>query len=390
MKDASDRPLVGRLLTRKRVLVLLGSLTVLLVVTNLGIGWYFSNVLYEEAFAVKQDEPEYNLTASAVGEGLVRLEQGPEGGEWTLPGRWGIVWDGGNGMVGEITVEADDHLVRRFTLAAGAPPQSAPAAVLSDVYPADPRSFLGVAYEEVQYETPLGKQDAWQLEGAGGTWALFVHGQRDGPQEGLPVLVVLSELGIPSLSLTYRNDAGQPMDPSGRYQYGVTEWQDLHAAVEYALSQPQAKDVVLLGNSMGGAIITKFLYESPLADKVRGIVLDSPALDFNAAVDQGARERSLPGFVTATAKWVASLRFGVDWDAVNHLKDADRLDVPILLVHCAQDGRVPIETSDELAEQRADLVSYSVYHEGGHADAWYVDSARYERELEEFLLSVTR
>ncbi len=390
MKGASDRPPLARLLTRKRVLVLLGGLILLLVVTNFGIGWYFSNVLHEEAFAVRQDEPEYNLTASAAGEGLIRLEQGPAGGEWTLPGRWGIVWDGGNGMVGEIMVEADDHLVRRFTLAAGAPPQSAPAVVLSDVYPADPSSFLGISYEEVEYEAPLGKQDAWQIEGTGGTWALFVHGQRDGPHEGLPVLRVLSELGLPSLLLTYRNDPGQPVDPSGRYQYGLTEWHDLHAAVEYALSQPGATDVVLLGNSMGGAIITKFLYESPLADKVKGIVLDSPALDFSAAVDKGARERNLPGFVTATAKWMASLRFGVDWDAVNHLRDADRLDVPILLVHCAQDTRVPIETSDGLAEQRADLVSYSVYHEGGHADAWYVDAARYESELEEFLLSVTR
>ena len=390
MNDASDRPLLGRLLTRKRVLVLLGSLTVLLLVTNLGIGWYFSNVLHEEAFAVKQDEPEYNLTASAVGEGLVRLEQGPVDGEWTLPGRWGIVWEGGNGMVGEIMERADDSLVRRFTLVAGAPPQSAPAAVLSDVYPADPSSFLGIAYEQVQYETPLGKQDAWKIEGGGSTWALFVHGQRDGPHEGLPVLKVLSELGLPSLLLTYRNDSGQPVDPSGRYQYGLTEWQDLHAAVEYALSQPGATDIVLLGNSMGGAIITKFLYESPLADKVKGIMLDSPALNFGAAVDKGARERNLPGFVTATAKWVASLRFGIDWDAVNHLRDADRLDVPILLVHCAQDARVPIETSEELADRRPDLVSYSVYHQGGHADAWYVDAARYERELEGFLLSVTR
>ena len=378
-----------RLLTRKRVLVPLISLMLLLVVLIFGIGWYFSGVLNYEGLVIREDEREFDLIATVVGEGQIRLEQGPDGGEWTWPGKWGIVWDGGNGMVGDITEEANDSIVRRFTLAAGDPPQSSPATLLSDVYPADPLLYLGIDYEEVQYDAPLGRQDAWRIEGDSGTWAVFVHGQRDGPEEGIPVLTVLHELAMPSLLITYRNDKGQPVDPSDRYQYGLTEWQDLHAAVEDALSQPGATDVVLIGNSMGGAIIIKFLYESPLAGKVKAIVLDSPVLDFSAPVDSGARERNLPGFITATAKWVTTLRFDVDWDALDYLKDVDRLSAPILLVHCTQDERIPIDTSDELAEQRPDLVKYSVYPECGHPDAWYVDSARYERELKEFLLSVS-
>jgi pimeloyl-ACP methyl ester carboxylesterase len=372
------------------VFVPLISVFFLLAVLNFGVAWYYSGVLNDLALAVGEDKIEYDLIASAVGEGLVKLEKGPDDGEWKLPGKWGLSWDGGSGMIGDVVEYEGDNLVRRFMMADGDPPRSAPAFVSDDIYPNDPYLAFGIKYEEVEYETPLGRQDAWRFEGDDDTWAVFVHGHRGIPGDGLASLPVLHDLGIPALFITYRNDKGQPQDPSGIYQYGLTEWQDLHAAVEYALSQPGARDVVLIGHSMGGGIVVKFLYESPLASSVTGAVMDSPVMDFKAPVDLGARERNLPGFVTATVKWIATLRFGLDWDAMDYLKDADRLDSPILLIHGEDDTRVPIGTSDKLAELRPDLVTYSVYPDATHADAWNVDSGRYERELREFLLRVVK
>ena len=375
---------------RKWVFVLLISVFFLLAVLNFGVAWYYSGVLNDLALEVREDKVEYNLIASAVGKGLVRLEKGPDDGEWRLRGKWGLSWDGGSGMIGGIVEYGGDFLVRRFTMADGDPPRSAPAFVSRDIYPNDPFLAFGIEYENVEYETPLGRQDAWRFEGDDDTWAIFVHGHRGILGDGLSSLLVLHDLGIPALFITYRNDKGQPQDPSGIYQYGLTEWQDLHAAMEYALSQPGARDVVVIGHSMGGGIVVKFLYESPLASSVTGAVMDSPMMDFEAPVDLGARERNLPGFVTATVKWTATLRFGVDWDAMDYLKDAGRLDSPILLIHGEDDTRVPIGTSDKLAELRPDLVTYSVYPDATHADAWNVDSRRYERELREFLLRVVK
>ena len=85
---------------------------------------------------------------------------------------------------------------------------------------------------------------------------------------------------------------------------------------------------------------------------------------------------------------MATLRSGVDWDALDYLKDADRLEVPIPLIHGAGDTLVPKYTSDELAELRPDLVTYSVYADTPHASAWNVNPERYEWELREFLLRV--
>lgn len=361
-----------------------------LAVLNFGVAWYYSGVLNDLALEVAAKEVEYDLVASSYGDGLVRLEKGPEDGDWRLAGKWWLGWDGGNGMIEEIVERGDDYLVRRFTMIDGDPPRLAPAYVSGHIYPGDPYLALGIRYADVEYESPLGSMDAWRFGGDDDTMAIFVHGHRGTRGDGLFLLPTLNDIGVPALFITYRNDEGQPRDPSGFYQYGLTEWRDVHAAVEYALSQPGVGDVVLIGESMGGGIVSKFLYESPLAGSVTGAVLDSPVTDFQALVDLGARERNLPGFVANTVKWVATLRFGVDWDAMDYLEDADRLDLPVLLIHGEDDTRVPIETSEELAALRPDIVSYRVYEDTSHASAWNVDSTRYERELREFLLRVVK
>ena len=96
-----------------------------------------------------------------------------------------------------------------------------------------------------------------------------------------------------------------------------------------------------------------FLYESPLANRVAGVVMDAPVLDFNAPVDLGGRERNLPGFIVSSVKWMTTARFGVDWEAMDYLRDTDKLNAPILLFHGELDPRIPIETSAELARPAA-------------------------------------
>ena len=381
-------------ITPKRLILLLAIL-ILLTALHFAVAFYYSSVLHNLGLKVGPEEVDYNLTATALSQSLVKLENGPDDGNWMSPGQWGLTWTddngiAGNGMIGDITERDDNFIIRHFTLADGTLPNSSPASVSSDIFPNDPYRAFGIPYQKIQYQTPLGQQDAWQFDGDDDTWVIFVHGIRGIPGDGLPALPVLDELGIPALFITYRNDLNQPQDPTGFYQYGLTEWQDIHAAVEYALSQPGAKNVVLIGQSMGGGIVAKFLYESPLAASVIGVVLDSPMLDFDATIDLGGRQRNLPGFVIATGQWLASLRFDLDWDALNYLKDARLLNAPILLIHGENDTTVPIETSNQLAQLRPDLVTYSTYPDTTHADAWNTNLPRFSHELKNFLLQVAK
>ena len=130
------------------------------------------------------------------------------------------------------------------------------------------------------------------------------------------MLPTMAELGLPSLVITYRNDPEAPASPDGFHRFGHTEWEDLEGAARYALDHG-AKDFVLVGYSMGGAIVVNFIYQSSLAGWVQGAILDAPMLDFNATIDLGARQRGAPGILTALGKFVASARFDIDWAEVD-------------------------------------------------------------------------
>jgi uncharacterized protein len=99
--------------------------------------------------------------------------------------------------------------------------------------------------------------------------------------------------GFPALVLSYRDDPGAPACSDRLRHWGASEWRDVEAATAYALDHGAA-DVVLVGYSMGGALVASFLYQSPLAAKVRGVILDAPGLDLGAAIDYGARDRDVP------------------------------------------------------------------------------------------------
>ncbi len=62
----------------------------------------------------------------------------------------------------------------------------------------------------------------------------------------------------PALVPSYRNDEGVPPGPDGRYALGLSERRDVEAALRYAVDHG-AREVLLMGWSMGGAIVLQLL-----------------------------------------------------------------------------------------------------------------------------------
>jgi hypothetical protein len=173
-------------------------------------------------------------------------------------------------------------------------------------------------------------------------------------------------------------------------RYGLSEWQDLAAAAQYALGHG-ARRLLLVGYSMGGAIVASFLQRSPLAARVAGAILDSPMLDFSRTVDLGASRQALPlvglplpQSLTDVAKWIASWRYGVDWRSLDYLDGAAKLQAPILLFQGTADQRVPATTSDQLARLARD-VTYVRVRDADHLDSWNLDPAGYDRAVQAFV-----
>jgi pimeloyl-ACP methyl ester carboxylesterase len=241
---------------------------------------------------------------------------------------------------------------------------------------------------------PLGRYPAWFVPGDRKTWVVVLHGFSMSRIDNVRVLPALRNAGYPTLTITYRNDAGAPEDPSGLLRYGLTEWKDLEAGVEYAIGRGSA-GVVLMGVSMGGGVIAAFLERSDLAEEVRALVLDAPMLDFSQTIDDNAsRERlpvigtPLPPGVTATAKMIARLRWGIEWSDLDYLEHPSMFSMPILVFHGTGDETVPIGTSDEL--KRLVPQTQLVRCPGaGHIECWNRDPRAYESKMISFLDDAT-
>lgn len=378
-------------------------LALLIAVFYLGGGWYFSSVIDDRALdgasRRASTEPSYDLEVSRVDAATVDLvPTGDPPDALTKDGVFGLRWEGGYGQVGAVVAigtpaEGDGAgaVQREFTLLDGSMPEpGAPAELDVRAFPSDPAD-AGLGFEDVVVSGPLGEYPAWFVDGDAATWAIVVHGNSMSRLDCVRMLPILAQAGLPTLTVTYRNDAGAPEDPSGKLRYGLTEWEDLEAAVEYALDQG-AQDVVLVGFSMGGGVVAAFLQRSDLARHVRAVVLDAPMLDFSQTVDDNASRETLPlvgvsvpPSLTAVAKWMAGWRFDVDWGSLDYLAGADDFDAPFLVLHGTQDTTVPIVTSEEFRELRPDLVELVRCRGAEHIECWNLDTRAYERRVLSFL-----
>jgi alpha-beta hydrolase superfamily lysophospholipase len=330
--------------------------------------------------------------------------------ETTAPGRYGLWWDGrdGHARLGEVLAgsPSDDLVVRELLAVDAGTPRPGPARWNQYYVFGTPLSALDLAYEDVGVPTELGAMPAWfvPVDPSGAlrttgrsssrpTCALLVHGRGASREECLRAVPVLHRLGLDVLVPTYRNDDDAPAGPGGRYHLGDTEWRDVEAAARWALDRG-AEDVVLVGWSMGGAIILQLLSRSPLAERVRAVVLDAPVVDWRAVLDHHAGVNHLPSRLTRMGHWMLRHELGRRMVGVSEPLDLRRLDwvrraaelaVPVLIIHSDRDEYVPNGPSRDLARARPDVVTMAPWRAGRHTKEWNTDPERWEREVAGFL-----
>ena len=370
-------------------------LVLFLVVFHVGGGWYFASQIESGALAVDHSEDEHDIVITAIDDGSISfalLEGEPDG--WDAYERGAVEADAGRVLVGPVTGETNDgeRVVTRSILEIeGAAPAVGDTAHY-DTWVFSTPEQRGIEVEEVTFPAPIGELGAWLVETEGATrWAIIVHGRAAERREALRILPALSDAGLTSLVIDYRNDEGAPADPSGQYQFGDTEWEDVDAAIDWAVAQG-AEDVVLVGLSTGGAIsASTYLHRG--GRRIAAMVFDAPILDFGSTIDLGAADRDLipgtglpiPGSLVATAKLAAGFRWDIDWDTRRWEHWLAELDVPVLLIHGTEDETVPFSSSEEFATAHPDLVTFVPYEGVGHVRAWNEDPMGYEMLVTDWL-----
>lgn len=365
----------------RRSLLAGGALLILvLLAVGAGVSWYFASKVVVPDHA---DWPQ-DATVEGVSTGRIVLSSSEA---TRRPGVYGVDWQAGHAIVGEVLSSDAGRVTRRLSAVSGYLVAGMKVALDAEVYAGNPRQTLGLPYANVSIPDELGPMPAWLIPGRTNTWAIVVHGINDDPEVGLRIAPTLHRDGLPSLLITYREDLGAPKSPDGLHHMGLTEWRDLTAAARLALSHG-ARHLVLVGYSMGGAIVTQFIERSPLAAQVSGLVLDAPALDWKAILSFNATEMGLPSFAAVPVEWMIGARIDADWSSLDALQHPGDFHLPILLFHGTKDKLVPIASSAQFAKELPRWVTYYQVAHAGHTEAWNVNPGLYEQRLTAFLAHI--
>jgi pimeloyl-ACP methyl ester carboxylesterase len=399
----------------------IGYFFILLILIALGgSGWFFSGVIYEGALNPEFNDSQNIGTAEdrvivlEVSNNSITLNIEEElWGPLLEKGVYGIIGQNGDAVIGKI-MSTEGTIVKRElislngTIVEGDRIRGTSLVVRDEnneykilgtsgwsgqasegVY--TPKSVSNLDYETIYYESNLGKFPAYLTNDGDVGIVIFVHGFRgDYSREVFAKMRAgeIVDMGYRSMIISYRNDKGLPKDPSGIFQYGTTEWQDIDAAINKALEFTD--NVVLFGTSGGGGPISSWLENVGDENKVKGIIYEAPVINFwkSVEVNGAARYPWVPKQLFGYFKIVTEVRYGVDFQKMDFTEAVINSDIPVLLFHGDDDEWVPVEMSDLIAESRVNNLTYIRYENVGHVTSWNADPDNYIYQLKTFLTNL--
>jgi alpha-beta hydrolase superfamily lysophospholipase len=357
------------------------------------VGWASLSLIVARTVVTPPRRRVEDIRILAVGTSRIVLSSTPDS---RLPGDYSFWFsrDLGYARLGEIVDSTADTVTRRIIDVEVGDLSAATRGRMSGWYYLDPRE-LGYPVDDLELQTELGPAPAWLVpaESASSRWVIQVHGRAVRRQETIRAIPVFRENGYHTLIVSYRNDGDAPASADGLYALGDSEWHDVDAGLRYAIDNG-ATDVVLMGWSMGGATVLQELTRSDHAGIVRGVVLDSPVIDWVTALRFQGDIRRLPAPVSSGALAFIGSKWGrrftgqtlpVDFPRLDFVARANELHVPILLMHSDDDGFVPNTASRELAARRPDIVTYEAFAVAGHTKLWNFDRVRWNSAISQWL-----
>jgi fermentation-respiration switch protein FrsA (DUF1100 family) len=236
-----------------------------------------------------------------------------------------------------------------------------------------PPARLELSIERLEIPTEDGvKLVGWIIPAqseSSGLWLLICHGNAGNLSEfDRPVHYAgLHRLGLSLLAFDYRGygESGGVPNEQGLYR-------DADAAYRYLRESRgvPADRIVVFGHSLGSAVAIDLAGRAPVA----GIIVEGA---LTSAVDRG---QELYPYIPV--RRIARSRFG-------SLDKMAGIAVPKLFLHATRDEVIPLAHGRRLFEAAREPKTF-VELEGGHGDAFDVDSARYFGSIGNFLAGLRR
>ncbi|MGG5751366.1 alpha/beta hydrolase family protein [Zafaria sp. Z1313] len=325
----------------------------------------------------------------------------PANAETTAPGSYSLYFDGGAGhaRIGRVLsfVPAEGTVSREVEHVYAGELRAAVRGWWSGVVYPTPAE-IGADADDVEVQVEGGVAPAWLVPGThrAGTWAVMVHGRGASRTEGIRAIPTARELGMTSLLVSYRNDGLAPDAGDQRYGLGSTEWEDVDHAIDFAVSRG-ARDIVLFGWSMGGAICLQLADKSRHRRRLQALVLDGPVVNWMDVLAHHARVNRIPESAGRLGQWLLSNKAGrwatglaspVNLKDLNWVAKPEQLRLQTLILHSEDDDFVPVGPSAALAELNPSMVTFERFTQAGHTREWNVDPERWHSTVVSWLGSV--
>ena len=232
-----------------------------------------------------------------------------------------------------------------------------------------PPDRLSLPVERVEISTEDSvKLVGWAIPSDGdsaGLWLLMFHGNAGNLSEfDRPLHYAgLRALGLNLLAFDYRGygESGGMPSEQGLYRDAAAAYRYLR--VERGVLPER---IVVFGHSLGSAVAVELVSRLPAA----GLILEGA---FTSVIDRG---QELYPYIPV--RWIAGHRFG-------SLERMARVRIPKLFLHAAADDVIPLAHGRRLFEAAPEPKTF-VELDGGHGDAFDVDSTRYYGSIADFLV----
>lgn len=227
-----------------------------------------------------------------------------------------------------------------------------------------------VAHEDIFFAAPDGPRlHGWLLRPAGiprGT-LLFLHGNAENISTHVNSVLWLALEGYQIFLFDYRGYGKSEGRPT---LDGVHA--DAMAALDTVLTLPGVeKDrIVVLGQSLGGAVSVYTVANSPRRDRVKALIIDSSFDGYRNI----AKEKIASLVFTWPLSYPAALLFD---DRYSPLRWIDRISpIPVIVIHGTADRVVPFPHGERLYRQAKEPKGFWIARGRGHIEALAEESLR--------------
>ena len=249
--------------------------------------------------------------------------------------------------------------------------------------------LFNLPFETVRLQATDGTSlEGWKVAGnPDRRWILLCHGVGSDRADLLDIASALHEAGFNLFLFDFRAHGGS----SGRVtSFGWREQRDLEGALAFLGQQPDvpAASYGVYGISMGASVA---LMVAAKDERLGAVAADSP---YTTLEETLGRHLALiyPFLPRVTFLWFVlatyRLRFGIWPRVVSPLDSAARLSHrPLLLIHGAQDPRMPLEGSRRIFQAAGEPKDFWVIEGSGHLEGFSLNPAAYRARLVKFFQS---